>query len=64
MVGAMSVMSKIRNKKLFYLGRHGELPEVSFYQAARVDIDYNGQDPDAARRGALLARAAGLPRVA
>ena len=44
-VGAMSVMSKIRNKKLFYLGRHGELPEVTFYQADRVDISYNDRIP-------------------
>ena len=44
-VGAMSVLSKIRNKKLFYLGRHGELPEVSFYQADRVDISYNDRIP-------------------
>ncbi len=44
-VGAMSVMGKIRNKKLFYVGRHGELPEVSFYRADRVDIEYNGRIP-------------------
>ncbi len=44
-VGAMSVLSKIRNKKLFYLGRHGELSEVSFFQADRVDISYNDRIP-------------------
>jgi len=44
-VGAMSVLSKIRNKKLFYLGRHGELSEVSFFQADQVDISYAGRIP-------------------
>jgi diacylglycerol kinase family enzyme len=38
----MSVAEKIRNKKLFYLGRHGELPQVKFFAADRVDIEYGG----------------------
>ena len=44
-VAQMSVLSKIRNKKLFYKGRHGELPEVSFYGAASLDIEYAGSIP-------------------
>ena len=44
-VAQMSVLSKIRNKKLFYKGRHGELPEVSFYSAASIDLDYAGSIP-------------------
>jgi diacylglycerol kinase family enzyme len=44
-VGAMSVLSKIRNKKLFYQGRHGELSEVSFFQADQVDISYSDRIP-------------------
>jgi len=44
-VARMGVLAKIRNKKLFYLGRHGELPEVKFYQAGRVDVDYKGSIP-------------------
>ena len=49
-VGSMSVLEKIRNKKLFYQGRHGELSEVRFFSADRVDVEYEGQHPDAARR--------------
>jgi diacylglycerol kinase family enzyme len=44
-VGRMSVPEKIRNKKLFYLGRHGELPQVKFFTVDRVDIDYKGRIP-------------------
>jgi diacylglycerol kinase family enzyme len=44
-VARMSVLAKIRNKKLFYKGRHGELPEVSFYRATRADIEYRGSIP-------------------
>ena len=44
-VGQMGVLEKIRNKKLFYLGRHGELPQVRFFHAGRVDIDYKGRIP-------------------
>jgi diacylglycerol kinase family enzyme len=44
-VGSMSVMEKIRNKKLFYLGRHGELPQARFFAAARIDIGYTGRIP-------------------
>lgn len=44
-VAHMHVMARIRNKKLFYEGRHGELPETSFHHASRVDIDYRGAIP-------------------
>jgi diacylglycerol kinase family enzyme len=44
-VARMSVLAKIRNKKLFYVGRHGELPEARFFRAGRVDIDYKGTIP-------------------
>ena len=44
-VGRMSLMAKVTKKKLFYEGRHGELPEVSFYRASRVDIEYEGRIP-------------------
>jgi diacylglycerol kinase family enzyme len=45
LVGGMGLMEKIRNKKLFYLGRHGELPQVHFHRATRVDIGYAGTIP-------------------
>ncbi len=44
-VDQMGALSKIRNKKLFYEGRHGELPEVRFYSASRVDIAYSARIP-------------------
>ena len=44
-VGGMSVWKKMRSKKKFYAGRHGELAEVSFYQALQVDISYAGRMP-------------------
>ena len=44
-VGRMGLLEKIRNKKLFYLGRHGELPQVKFYTGDRVDIDYKARIP-------------------
>ncbi len=44
-VARMNVLAKIRNKKLFYKGRHGELPEVSFYSADKIEIEYNGSIP-------------------
>jgi diacylglycerol kinase family enzyme len=45
LVGRMGALKKIRVKKLFYLGRHGELPEVSFYRAYKVDVHYKGRIP-------------------
>ena len=45
LIGKMSAMRKIRVKKLFYLGKHGELPEVSFYNAFKVDVAYAGTIP-------------------
>ncbi len=44
-VDSMGLLAKIRNKKLFYEGRHGELPEVHFYSAQKVEIDYHGKIP-------------------
>jgi diacylglycerol kinase family enzyme len=44
-VDGMSIMRKIVQKKLFYLGTHGELPEVSFHRADRVDIEYQSRIP-------------------
>jgi diacylglycerol kinase family enzyme len=44
-VGRMGVLAKIRNKKLFFLGRHGELSEVTFYRAPRVEVHYEGSIP-------------------
>jgi diacylglycerol kinase family enzyme len=44
-VGRMGVLEKIRNKKLFYLGRHGELPQVTFCDGNRVDISYRARIP-------------------
>ena len=44
-VDHMGIWDKIRNKKLFYEGRHGELPEVRFYSAQKVEIDIRGKIP-------------------
>jgi diacylglycerol kinase family enzyme len=44
-VARMGLLAKIRNKKLFYVGRHGELPEVTFYKAGRVEVEYAGTIP-------------------
>jgi diacylglycerol kinase family enzyme len=45
LVQSMGVMDKVRNKKLFYLGRHGEMPQVRFFSASRVEIDYKARIP-------------------
>jgi len=45
LVGRMGVMEKIRNKKLFYLGGHGALPQVAFHQAERLEVRYAGSIP-------------------
>ena len=45
LVGRMSILAKIRNKKMFYEGRHGALPEVSFHRGSRVEVDYRGRIP-------------------
>ncbi|HTO22266.1 MAG TPA: diacylglycerol kinase family protein [Spirochaetia bacterium] len=45
LVGRMTVLEKIRNKKLFYLGGHGALPQVSFHQADRLEVRYSGSIP-------------------
>jgi diacylglycerol kinase family enzyme len=44
-VGSMSLFEKIRNKKLVYVGRHGELSQTRFFSASRLDIDYKGRIP-------------------
>lgn len=44
-VDGMSIVRKIQQKKLFYSGAHGELPEVRFHRADRVDIGYAGRIP-------------------
>jgi len=45
LIGRMGVLKKIRVKKLFYLGKHGELPEVSFHRADKVEVAYKGRIP-------------------
>ncbi len=45
LVGRMSILAKIRNKKLFYVGGHGVLPEVSFHRAHRMEVHYPGAIP-------------------
>ncbi len=45
LVGRMSVLAKIRNKKLFYLGGHGVLPQVSFHRAQRLEVSYPAAIP-------------------
>jgi diacylglycerol kinase family enzyme len=44
-VRGMTALQKVRNKKLFYQGRHGELDEVRFFRASQVDIDYKERIP-------------------
>ena len=45
LVGGMSFFEKLRNKKLFYQGRHGELPQVRFYRADVVEVGYDSTIP-------------------
>lgn len=45
LIESMSVLKKMKSKKLFYQGLHGELPEVRFSTADRVDIRYDGGMP-------------------
>ena len=44
-VDHLSLFAKIKNKKLFYDGRHGILPQVRFYSADRVEINYHAKMP-------------------
>jgi diacylglycerol kinase family enzyme len=44
-VQSMGVIDKIKNKKLFFLGRHAEIPQVSFFTSSLVQIDYHGRIP-------------------
>jgi diacylglycerol kinase family enzyme len=44
-VDRMSIPEKVKNKKLFYEGRHGELPQVKFYTAHTVEINYHAGIP-------------------
>ena len=45
LIAGMSVLKKIRSKKLLFQGIHGTLPEVQFRHADRVDISYQGSIP-------------------
>jgi len=45
LISSMSVMKKLRSKTLLFRGRHGELPEVRFASADRVDIEYPSRLP-------------------
>jgi len=45
LIESMSVLKKLKSKKLFFQGLHGELPEVRFSTADRVDISYHGGMP-------------------
>ncbi|HET6450814.1 MAG TPA: diacylglycerol kinase family protein [Spirochaetia bacterium] len=45
LVSRMGFLDKIRNKKLFYEGRHGQLPWVSFHRGQRVEVEYRGRIP-------------------
>jgi len=45
LIAGMSLLKKIRSKKLFYRGLHGRLHEVSFHTAEKVDIEYDGRMP-------------------
>jgi diacylglycerol kinase family enzyme len=44
-VQSMGIIDKIKNKKLFFLGRHAEIPQVSFFTSSLVQIDYHGRIP-------------------
>jgi diacylglycerol kinase family enzyme len=45
LVAGMSFLEKLRNKKLFYEGRHGELPQVRFFRADTVEVGYDSTIP-------------------
>jgi diacylglycerol kinase family enzyme len=45
LIERMGVLKKVRSKKLLFQGLHGELPEVRFATADKVDIEYNGSMP-------------------
>ena len=45
LVERMGVMKKVRSKKLFFQGLHGELPEVRFFTADHIEIRYQGAIP-------------------
>jgi diacylglycerol kinase family enzyme len=44
-IDGMDFFAKLRSKKLLYVGKHGQLPEVRFYFGDRVDIEYDGNMP-------------------
>jgi diacylglycerol kinase family enzyme len=44
-IGSMTLMEKIRNKKLIFVGRHGELSQTRFFTASRMDIEYTSRIP-------------------
>lgn len=41
-IGPMGLFEKIRNKKLIFEGRHGELAQTRFYSAHRMDVESEG----------------------
>lgn len=45
LVDGMSFFEKLRNKKLFYQGRHGELQQCRFYRADAVEVGYDSTIP-------------------
>jgi diacylglycerol kinase family enzyme len=45
LIERMGVLKKVRSKKLFFQGRHGELPEVQFLTADAVELEYQGVMP-------------------
>lgn len=42
LVDEMGVVDQLRNKRVFYQGKHDLLPQVGFYSADNVVIDYTG----------------------
>jgi diacylglycerol kinase family enzyme len=44
-VDSMSLLRKMKTKKLFYSGRHTTLPEVHFFHAESMQISYSGNIP-------------------
>ena len=41
-VDEMSVRGQLKSKRSFYEGKHEQLPEVSFYSADNIVVDYHG----------------------
>ena len=43
LVDEMSIREQLKNKRTFYEGKHDSLPEVHFYSADNIVVDYHGQ---------------------